>query len=515
MVVLIVRGWVMAKVLPLPPCEARESQPRLTMHTRRPTSLPSQSVWMRAPRAVFLSATAEAGMIWRDSCIVPVMTKLRLDSWAAEEIAVADQRSASVDMERGLARAQAEDWPGAVEAFRSAVALCPADPEPRFRLGWALWHRSEQVRPTAIDLALGYGAQVLGMEPFASERRRKYTVHRRMLRDASLYLHQAIERKPDHADAHYYLAKAIRELGYRAEAHRLAKRAAELDPQNRRYTTLAAACSAEGSFAGEATEPATASRLTWDDVVLPDRTKRELRQMQLVLEKPDLARELGVEPPTGILLKGAPGTGKTTIARVLANEAKCRFFAITPADINQMLVGESEKRVQSLFEKARAHAPSIIFIDEIDALLPERQGGVAIHSDKVVNQFLQEMDGMSPNHRVFVVGATNRRDMLDPALLRGGRLSREIEIPLPDRDARTRMLELFTKRVHLADEVDLGAVANATDGYSGADLHAIVNEAGLQALIRIADAKDEAPKTLTAADFRAAAENLDRGPIGL
>jgi len=158
--------------------------------------------------------------------------------------------------------------------------------------------------------------------------------------------------------------------------------------------------------------------------------------MQLMLEKPDLAKELGVQSPTGILLKGPPGTGKTTIARILAHEAKCNFYAITPADINQMYVGESEKRVHELFARARANPPAIIFVDEIDALLPNRQGGVAIHSDKVVNQFLQEMDGLTPNSRIFIVGATNRPDMLDPALRRGGRLSREIEVPLPDLEAR-------------------------------------------------------------------------------
>ncbi|HXG24484.1 MAG TPA: ATP-binding protein, partial [Chthonomonadales bacterium] len=223
-------------------------------------------------------------------------------------------------------------------------------------------------------------------------------------------------------------------------------------------------------------------------------------------------RELGVEPPTGILLKGAPGTGKTTIARVLANEAKCRFFSITPADINQMYVGESEKRVKELFARARASAPSIIFIDEIDALLPARQGGVAIHSDKVVNQFLQEMDGMTPNHRVFIIGATNRPDMLDPAVRRGGRLSREIEIPLPDKQSRRALLALFTRGVKLAEDVDLDGLAERTKGYSGADLRAVVNEAGLQALIRISDSGELQPeKMLIAEDFEQALANLEEG----
>ena len=247
---------------------------------------------------------------------------------------------------------------------------------------------------------------------------------------------------------------------------------------------------------------------TWDDLVLNPKTKRELRQMQLMLEKPDLARELGVQAPTGILLKGPPGTGKTTIARVLAHEARCNFYAITPADVNQMYVGESEKRVRDLFAKARANPPAIIFVDEIDAMLSVRQGGIAIHSDKVVNQFLQEMDGLSPNSRVFIVGATNRPDMLDPAVRRGGRLSREIEIPIPDLEARLELFNLCTRRASLAPDVDLEEMSRLTNGYSGADIKALVNEAGLQALIRIADSADTTNRVLTMADFTGALDNL-------
>lgn len=291
----------------------------------------------------------------------------------------------------------------------------------------------------------------------------------------------------------------------------MAKKAAEIEPTNSGYAALVQTYTQESRpFSYEPPPNDPGSRLTWNDLVLNPRTKRELRQMQLMLERPDEARELGVEPPTGILLKGAPGTGKTTIARILANEAKCRFFSITPADINQMYVGESEKRVKELFARARANAPSIIFIDEIDALLPARQGGVAIHSDKVVNQFLQEMDGMTPNHRVFIIGASNRPDMLDPAVRRGGRLSREIEIPLPDLDSRRQLLALFTKGVRLAPDVDLDRMAEDTEGFSGADLKALVNEAGLQALIRIADSGNGGQeKQLIAADFAAALENLE------
>jgi transitional endoplasmic reticulum ATPase len=412
-------------------------------------------------------------------------------------------------IERGMARASQADWSGAAESFKRAVSHDSGSVEARYRLGWALWKRSEDEKPSVADLALGYGAQVLGFEGFARDRGKKFLRHKKFLQDSAHWLREAIARDPQHADAHFYLAQTLKGLGYKEEAVNLAKKASTLQPTNRKYATLLQSFSDESSGPYEHTA-ADNSRLNWDDLILAPKTKRELRQMQLMLERPDAARDLGIEAPTGILLKGAPGTGKTTIARILANEAKCKFFSITPADINQMYVGISEQRVRDLFARARSNAPSIIFIDEIDALLPARQGGVAIHSDKVVNQFLQEMDGMKANNRVFIVGATNRPDMLDPAVRRGGRLSREIEIPLPDKEARKQLLELFVKGVKLSEDVSLDDLAEKSEGYSGADLRAVVNEAGLQALIRIADSGDsEEEKVLTASDFTEALANID------
>ncbi|HLV81743.1 MAG TPA: AAA family ATPase [Chthonomonadaceae bacterium] len=409
-------------------------------------------------------------------------------------------------LHRGMQRARVYDWPGAVEAFRKAVALDPENTEARFRLGWSLWNEAEADKPTLADMAVAYGAQVLGFEQTARDGKRKFQSYRQLLNDATHYLRSVIERDEDHARAYHYLARTLQALDRRAEAEQAARRAAALDPANSAYTGFAQSFEQP---AARAQREGAAAELTWDDLVLNPKTKRELRQMQLMLEKPDLAQELGVQPPTGILLKGAPGTGKTTIARILANEAKCNFYAITPADIHQMYVGESEKRVRDLFAKARANPPAIIFVDEIDALLPIRQGGIAIHSDKVVNQFLQEMDGLKVNNRVFIVGATNRPDMLDPALRRGGRLSREIEIPMPDLEARKQLFALCTRHANLAPDVDLEALAKMTEGYSGADIKALVNEAGLQALIRIADNGDKAAaRTLTQADFQIALENL-------
>lgn len=409
-------------------------------------------------------------------------------------------------LHRGMQCAKQYRWSAAVEAYRTAVALAPDNVEARFRLGWALWNQAEQDRPTLADMAVAYGAQVLGFEQAARESRRKFQIYRQRLNDAAHYLRSVIERDEDHARAHHYLARVLQALDRKAEAEQAARRAAALEPSNAAYTSLAQSFEEDSVRSGRSEG---SERWTWDDLVLDPKTKRELRQMQLMLEKPDLARELGVQPPTGILLKGPPGTGKTTIARVLANEARCNFFAITPAEINQMYVGESEKRVRDLFARARANPPAIIFIDEIDALLPVRQGGVAIHSDKVVNQFLQEMDGLTVNNRVFVIGATNRPDMIDPALRRGGRLSREIEIPLPDAAARRQLFALCTRHATLAPDVDIDALVERTEGYSGADIKALVNEAGLQALIRIADSPDRnIPRSLTQADFLAALENL-------
>ena len=409
---------------------------------------------------------------------------------------------------RGMQRARELRWTAATEAFRKAVAISPESSEARFRLGWSLWNEAELEKPSFGGIALAYGAQILGFEQTARDGRRKFQTHRQLVNDSVHYLNSVIERDPKHARAYHYLARAMHALDRRSEAEAAATKAAALDPTNTTYTDLAQ--SFEQTAAADAVTKSESNQgLTWDDLVLNPKTKRELRQMQLMLEKQDLARELGVQPPTGILLKGPPGTGKTTIARILANEAKCNFYAITPAEINQMYVGESEKRVKELFAKARANPPSIIFIDEIDSLLPIRQGGVAIHSDKVVNQFLQEMDGLTVNSRVFIVGATNRPDMLDPAVRRGGRLSREIEVPRPDLEARKELFRLCTRSAKLAPDVIIDTLADQTDGYAGADIRALVNEAGLQALIRIADSTEKnPPKTLIMADFTAALGNL-------
>ena len=242
----------------------------------------------------------------------------------------------------------------------------------------------------------------------------------------------------------------------------------------------------------------TIENWSWDKLVLPPRVKAELRQVAALAADPDRASRFGVDPPSGVLLYGPPGTGKTTIARVLAAEANCSFYAVSAADLTSKWLGESERLISQLFARARENRPSIIFIDEIDAIAGTR-GGWGTY-DKQVNQLLQEMDGVESSPGVVVVGATNRKDMLDPAVLRGGRLSRHLEIPLPDAEGRRELLALFTDGMPVSG-VDLDALAARTAGMSGADLEALCQEAGMQAIIRCAGS-DEA--TVTSADFAAA-----------
>jgi transitional endoplasmic reticulum ATPase len=220
---------------------------------------------------------------------------------------------------------------------------------------------------------------------------------------------------------------------------------------------------------------------TWDSLILPEDTKSQLRQLQAVIEDPESARRFGVEPPTGLLLAGPPGTGKTTVAKVLAAQARCSFYPVSGADVMSKWVGESEGNIRQLFERARENRPSIVFIDEIDALAG-RRGAVEVH-DSHVNQLLAEIDGVSGQRGVFVVGATNRPDQIDPAMLRGGRLSRTIVLGLPDEPGRLAILRLHTARMPTVG-VRLEELAAQSEGLSPADLNALCQEAALAAMAR-------------------------------
>ncbi len=258
----------------------------------------------------------------------------------------------------------------------------------------------------------------------------------------------------------------------------------------------------------------TVEHWTWDSLVLDPKIKAQLQQLQAVIEDPESTLRFGVEPPTGLLLAGPPGTGKTTVAKVLAAQARSSFYPVSGADVMSKWVGESERNIRQLFERARANRPSIVFIDEIDALAG-RRGDLQAH-DGQVNQLLAEIDGVAGQRGVFVIGATNRPDQIDPALLRGGRLSRTIVLGLPDEAARLAILRLHTSRMPTVG-VNLEDVAHRTDGLSPADLRSLAQEAALAAMTRAGTGKDELSEgqaSVTQADFDEALSRMRPTPVG-
>jgi transitional endoplasmic reticulum ATPase len=251
----------------------------------------------------------------------------------------------------------------------------------------------------------------------------------------------------------------------------------------------------------------TVEHWSWESLVLDPAIKAQLQQLQAVIEDPESARRFGVEPPTGLLLAGPPGTGKTTIAKVLAAQARASFYPVSGADVMSKWVGESERNIRQLFERARENRPSIIFIDEIDAIAG-RRGSIEVH-DSQINQLLAEIDGIAGQRGVFLIGATNRPDQLDPAVLRGGRLSRTIVLGLPDEDDRRKLLALHTARMPTVG-VRFDQLARETEGMSPADLKALAQEAALAAMARDGDSQTPA---VTHEDFEAALERLRAGRV--
>ncbi len=225
-------------------------------------------------------------------------------------------------------------------------------------------------------------------------------------------------------------------------------------------------------------------RVTFDDVAGIDEAKEELEEIVEFLRNPQKFSRLGGKIPKGALLVGPPGTGKTLLARAIAGEAGVPFFTISGSDFVEMFVGVGASRVRDMFEQAKKNAPCIVFIDEIDAVGRSRGVGIGGGNDEreqTLNQLLVEMDGFEANEGVIIVAATNRKDVLDPALLRPGRFDRQIHVPNPDIKGREKILNVHARKVPLGPDVDLRIIARGTPGFSGADLANLVNEAALLA----------------------------------
>ncbi len=245
-----------------------------------------------------------------------------------------------------------------------------------------------------------------------------------------------------------------------------------------------------------------APTVRWEDVGGLDDAQMRLKEgVELPLKNPDAFRRLGIRPAKGFLLYGPPGTGKTLLAKAVAREAEANFIATKSSDLLSKWYGESEQQIARLFQRARQVAPCVIFIDELDSLVPARGGGMGEPqvTERIVNTILAEMDGLEELQAVVVIGATNRPNLVDPALLRPGRFDELVYVGVPSADGRRRILSIQTQKMPLAGDVDLDAVARATDRYTGADLEDVVRRAGLFALRRSLTAGE-----VVQADFDAA-----------
>ena len=227
-------------------------------------------------------------------------------------------------------------------------------------------------------------------------------------------------------------------------------------------------------------------RVTYEDIGGLKNEVQKVREMiELPLRHPEIFERIGIEAPKGVLLYGPPGTGKTLLAKAVANETNANFYSIGGPEIMSKFYGESEERLRSVFEEAEKSAPSIIFIDELDSIAPKREEVSGEVERRIVSQLLSLMDGMSSRGKVVVIGATNRVNAIDPALRRPGRFDREIEIGVPDRNGRLEILQIHTRGMPLAKDVNLEKLADISHGFVGADLQSLSKEAGIGALRKI------------------------------
>ncbi len=249
--------------------------------------------------------------------------------------------------------------------------------------------------------------------------------------------------------------------------------------------------------------------VTFNDIAGADEAKQDLQEVVDFLKHPKKYHDIGARIPRGVLLIGPPGTGKTLLARAVAGEANVPFFSISASEFVEMFVGVGASRVRSLFEQARAAAPAFVFVDEMDAVGRRRGAGLGTVNDEreqTLNQLLVEMDGFDERHEVIILAATNRPDVLDPALLRPGRFDREVTVGLPDRKGREGILRIHTRSLHLAADVNLDHLSRITTGMSGADLANLANEAALNAARR--DHRE-----VTKSDFEEAIDKIMLGGV--